>query len=286
MKLKILFRIGSLLQTISKHRKPILFGEKGRKDEFKLVYFSGLNGLDYLNASLDSIGVSWKMLPDVVIISDGSSIVEMRKKIRPWPGHVEVIDWSTCAAYFKSKGNFNLARYAENELWGKKFVSILYCFEHFKTLYSDTDVLWFNEPRLANDPAPFMCMSSDIEQCFSEPMFAALGEDLADCPALNAGVIYGHGDFSAYGKWQEMCEFLAERPDNRTEQTGFAILANTFGSIWSLNDIVLATDDIQKIQPVRKMNGVSAFARHYVNTKWWLFWRDYFLYVNTKAKAR
>ena len=195
-----------------------------------------------------------------------------------WPRKVEIIDWTICAEYFEEKGNSQLSNYAVKELWGKKFIGIMYCFENWKTLYSDTDVLWLNDPTSSLNieaTAPFIKMSQDIEPCYSQKMIEYLDEQSLDQVPLNAGVIFGSGDFSSLIKWERLCNYLNDKPDNRTEQTAFAILTKYFGSSWTMDEIFLGVDDINTLFSKYFTRYSSILARHYVNTKQWLFWRDY-----------
>ena len=126
-------------------------------------------------------------------------------------------------------------------------------------------------------------MSQDIEHCYSDLMLNHLDEFLIKKKnPLNAGVIYISGDFSKYPKWEHLCKYLETNADNRTEQTGFAILSSYFGEVWSNNEIFLEVNDMSSVFSYRFYK--NFVARHYVNTKQWLFWRDFLLFLIVKLK--
>jgi hypothetical protein len=246
------------------------------------VYFAGGNSLSYLNASLMSVHKYFNLLPEVVIVSDGTEKEIIIDKLIKWPKNIDIIDYSVCAKYFEDKGNKSLAGYAAKDLWGKKFVGLMYCFEHWEVLYTDTDVLWFGDPTSSipiNIKKPFIKMSPDLESCYSTVMLTYLDEKSLEYFPLNAGVIFGTGDFSLFNKWENLCAYLEAQPDNRTEQTAFALFTKYFGHSWPNNEIFLRVDDISSILPIYFPQRLKFIARHYVNTKGWLFWRDFLIFV-------
>lgn len=271
-------RIGKVVRNMygllpKSNRLPSL-----RNSEFCLAYFSGSRGISFLNASLRSVSKTWKSIPNVKIFSDGTKSEILKNSVIEWGGKLEIIGWEECAAYFESKGNVDLSNYAKGHLWGKKLICILYAFEHQKTLYSDTDVLWFKDPSEIlplETHSPTIKMSKDIEYCLSTPMIDFLGLKPDEITPLNAGVIYGHGDFSTHPQWLDICSYLAKHPDNRSEQTALALLTSHFGSAWNMDQIYIETSDMYSIRRKNPSTYKQIYARHYVNTKNWLFWKDY-----------
>lgn len=281
-----------LLKSFAVLRRSHLFKHlkltkiKPLNNSFKLVYFCGKDGVNYLNASLYSVYKNWDALPEILIITDGTPASMIEKNILKWPQKMDIIEWSICADYFRGKNNQNLYNYANKELWGKKFVAVLYCSEHFPTLYSDTDILWFSDPKsIETSTYPILKMGLDIELSFSTEMGQTLNEEnaLLNRP-LNAGLIYAHGDFSSYPKWNELCNYLSEKPDNRTEQTAFAILNNYFNPdiFWSFDEVLIKLDDSNSLKSTIK-HYPGIMARHYVSVKNPTFWRDsvYVLFKKT-----
>jgi hypothetical protein len=79
-----------------------------------------------------------------------------------------------------------------------------------------------------------------------------------------------------------LCKYLADKPDNRTEQTAFAVLNNFFNpdKTFLLNEVLIKIDDAYGF----KFTGSQykqIIARHYVNMKTTAFWRD-FVYMLLK----
>lgn len=281
MKTELLRKIGSSIQLLKLYNLFKFIDDNREKPPYKLMYFCGLKGIDYLNSSLLSVYKNWLFLPDIIIITDGTPVSLIKSKIIRWPRNIEIDTWESCANFFSKKGNSNLFNYANNELWGKKFVSILAVSDKSPILYSDTDVLWFSDPIVSISPSrklPYMKMSQDIEFCYSDSMLKNLNENLIlNEPPRNAGVIYSAGNFSNYPKWEYLCNYLEKNADNRTEQTSFAILNSYFGETWDKNEIFIETEDMSSVFSYRYYN--KFIARHYVNTKKWLFWRDFLLFL-------
>lgn len=254
------------------------------ESSFNLVLFCGTNGINYLNASLFSIYKNWATIPKIIIVTDGTPVDLVRKKMIKWPKDVKIISWTECSNYYKEKGEFNLHKYASRDLWGKKLLAILYCAEKEDVLYSDTDVLWFKDPSnsITNiSTMPFMKMCQDVEYCYSDDLNKELKDEKLFINApLNAGVIFAKGSFEGYPHWEKLCKYLADYPDNRSEQTTFALLTNYFGNSWSKDELMLEVDDMNEIKlNLYKERYKKIYGRHYVSTKSWLFWRDYLLLI-------
>ncbi len=245
---------------------------------FKLVFFCGKNGINYLNASLVSVQKKWDSIPELMIVTDGTPADLIRQKLIDWPREVEIIVWTEAYDYYKNQNNDALAEYGKKELWGKKFISILYCASKYPCLYSDTDILWFSTPKLSlPDTSPILKMTVDIEYCYSDIMLKELDINLRSThPALNAGLIYAHGNFTSFPKWADMCQYLATKPDDRTEQTGFAILNSFFNpsNYFTLNEVLIKIDDEFSLKNTSS-SYKNILARHYVNVKFTTFWRDF-----------
>jgi len=249
---------------------------------YPVVFMCGDDGLRYINACLTSIYLSWDKLPEIIIVSDGTPLARFEKELVKWPRKLEVIPWETCANYFRDKGNADLFKYAVDEVFGKKMVSILYHAEKHPTLYCDTDVLWYSTPREVDMTVsqPFIQMSTEAEEaCYSRDLLEHLGEQRCwQAKPFNAGLMYLNGDFSVYPKWKELCHHLGHAPKNDkfAEQTTFAILNNHFNAerYWSRSEVMIKTDDIYNLKYTGKYYPRIA-ARHYVYTRPTAFWRDF-----------
>lgn len=256
--------------------------ERGSREitPYKLVYFCGKREVDYLNASLISVYKNWDRIPEVMIVTDGTEPGLIQRKLIKWPVKLEIITWKDCAAYFEKTGNTQLASYAAKELWGKKFVSVLYCSHHFPSLYTDSDILWFRDPgHIDTSIKPLIKMSQDIGFFYSEQMLEALQEKKClETTPFCAGLIYTNGEFSSFPKWKELCNYLYTLPDHRTEQTSFAIFNNYFNQdqYYSNKDILIRIDDTYSLKYTLKDNP-DIKARHYVSVKHTTYWRDFLI---------
>ena len=261
---------------------------------YKLVFMSGREGLGYMNASLISIYLTWDKLPEIIVVSDGTSLSKFEKEMIRWPRKVDILSWKDSAAWFAGKGNEDIARYAHNVVYGKKLVSLLHLAEQFPFLYSDTDVLWYGSPEEPDikGSAPFIKMGQDVDKGFyTDELIVHLGEEkcVANTP-FNSGLMYLHGDFSGYPKWKELCQYLSTRQAVRgqdfSEQTAFAILNNHFNTNtwWGPDEILIRTDDEFQLGYTGK-NSPGIMARHYVHTRRTAFWRD-FIYMCGGKRAK
>jgi len=282
-------KLGSIIRrSLSYKRKtPPLLQKADPIPGFKMVYFVGEKGLNYLNSSLLSVYKSFTNLPELIIVSDGTPIAKIADGMVKWPVKTAIISWEECAEYFKNKGDILLHQYATDDLWGKKMVAILYCAEKYKILYSDTDVLWFADPTASIDFSKQNTIKMCLDESFSyvEEMVAELGcEDIYETMPYNAGIIYANGDFSSHPKWNNLIGYLSQLKNKSvmkkgwTEQTAFAILNNYFGTYWTKDEMLLEINDHGNFFNKYKKQYSSMYARHYVTTKGWLFWRDYFYY--------
>ena len=254
--------------------------DKRSAPPFKLVYFCGSKGIDFLNASLFSVYKSWTVLPEVVIVSDGTPADVILSKIIRWPRNIEVISWETCALHFKDKGQINVYDYAVKELWGKKFVCIHYCAQMFPTLYCDTDVLWFKDVnKIDTSINPFIQMSQDVHVCYTQAILDTLNvNQYKDTTPFNAGVMYLNGNLSVYPNWEELSNYLALNRNlgGFSEQTANAVITNYFNpkQYWTANEILIKIADKYKFG-YTKWKHKQIIARHYVNNKDITFWRDF-----------
>ncbi|MES1181807.1 MAG: hypothetical protein ABUL44_03340, partial [Flavobacterium sp.] len=167
---------------------------------FKLVFFCGKTGTEYLNASLASVYKSWDTIPEVIITTDGTAPEVIRQKLIKWPKKVEILTWDFCASSLKENGRGDLYEYAAKDVWGKKLVGICYCAQQFPILYSDTDILWFKSPVLETlNGKTLVKMCVDVDHNYSQPLLEALNQThMLTLPPLNAGLIYAGGEFSKF----------------------------------------------------------------------------------------
>jgi hypothetical protein len=279
---RIILRTAKTIQAVNLAQHYKLKEDNRETTPFKLVFFTGASGLNYLNSSLISVHKFWKQLPDICIVSDGTSIDVLKKGLIKWSKKVHIFSWEECALSFKEKGNTYLYDYATNVLIGKKLIGLLYCAEKFPILYSDTDVLWLNSPSgldFDSSHKPQIKMSKDIGFFYTKELLDNLKEQSCfDTTPFNSGVMYLSGNFSVYPKWKALSEYLGTH-DNMgwfSEQTTFAILNNFFNpdNFFTTDEVLIKVDDVYSLKYTRKKYP-NVLARHYVNVKGTTFWRDF-----------
>ncbi|MDQ1141163.1 hypothetical protein [Pedobacter agri] len=278
-----------ILQKLHLYKYFNLKDDQRPTTSYKLAFFCGASGIDYLNACLLSVYLSWDSLPNISIITDGTDPSFLRKNLIDWPKEVEIETWEDAAFYFKDKGDRSLYDIALNKRWpGKKFVSLLYLASKSLILYSDSDVLWFGAPaKIDTMNKPYIKMGKDVDPFFTDSILQDLptANSFRKIP-LNAGVMFLSGDFSSYPYWDKLRENLLQNPDtdNFAEQTAFAILNNHFNGkdFWNEKEILIKIDDMYSLG-YTKPNHESILARHYVSTKNISFWRD-FLHLCIRKK--
>jgi hypothetical protein len=134
---RLYWKFFGLVRKANLTQKIKLLDDPRPATPFKLVYFCGSKGIDFLNASLFSVYKSWKVLPEIVIVSDGTPANVIMEKVLKWPRKFEIIDWETCALHFKNKGQINVYDYAVKELGAKSlcaFITALKCFPLFTAI--------------------------------------------------------------------------------------------------------------------------------------------------------
>lgn len=284
---KVFEKICRLVKDAKPYRFYNIKEDQRTGADFKLVFFCGSYGINYLNASMVSVHKNWKTLPEILIVTDGTPIEKIKSELIAWPKKVDFITWKVAADYFDHLGNTDLVEYANKDLWGKKFISILYCASQFPTLYSDTDILWFATPDIRwQKNKPVLMMSQDLLYCYSDDMLNELRLNEVNArPPLNAGLIFAFGDYSSHPQWPLLCNYLAQKPDNRTEQTSFAVLNNYFNrdDFFPSSEVLIKVDDGYKLN-YTPGEYPSITARHYVNIKSTTFWRDFILMLFKRRK--
>jgi hypothetical protein len=244
-----------------------------------LVLFSGQKGSKMMKAVLLSIYYSWEKIPRLTLVSDGTPKDVFEQALQFWPFPYEVKSWEDCAAYHLEKGRQSLVDYARINRYARKLLAVLAEGESRPIFYCDTDVLWFDQPRL---PAPtpengcVMRISSDNEHFYHLPAIRWLNRyDLLEKPAMNCGVVYLSGSvFENYPEFEAILQFMKIFNEPFSEQTSFALLADRLGDTWTREEIILSTEDTYWPLLPRYLRSGTQSGRHHVATKHSWFWRD------------
>ena len=100
-----------------------------------------------LRESMFSLYTSWKKLPTITVVSDGSwSAADFHPVFSWWPGKINVLSREQIIAEADAAGERELAQYAEASGWGLKVASIVLLARREPVLFVDADILWFADP--------------------------------------------------------------------------------------------------------------------------------------------
>ena len=258
---------------------PKKLSSKREVSDLNVLLFSGQKGGKMLKAVLLSIYSTWEKIPHITIGTDGTPNEYFENIMKFWPFPYQVKSWKELTGFHLAKGGVNLVEYAEINLYARKIVCFLAEAESKPTLYCDTDVLWFAEPRLPARTSPdgfAFRMSGDNTHSYHPPSLRYFKrQDLLEKPALNAGVMYMSGSiYRHYPELENAMGFFKLFEDPFSEQTAFALIADRLGDSWTLDEILLSTKDIHWPLIPRYFFSGDHFARHHVATKNSWFWRD------------
>src|SRR5262245_17540582 len=100
-----------------------------------------------LRESMFSVYRSWKKLPTITVVSDGSwSAADFYPVFSWWPGKIDVLPPEQIIAETDAAGERELAQYADASAWGLKIASIVLLARREPVLFVDADILWFADP--------------------------------------------------------------------------------------------------------------------------------------------
>src|SRR5215216_5999615 len=100
-----------------------------------------------LRESMFSLYRSWKELPTITVVSDGSwSAADFYPVFSWWPGKINVRSREQIVADAEAAVERELAQYARTSGWGLKLASIVLQARQQAVLFVDADILWFEDP--------------------------------------------------------------------------------------------------------------------------------------------
>lgn len=252
--------------------------------DLTLVMFGGREHLPLIRESLASLQAHWAGSPRLHLVSDGSLDASSAAEIISWwPAPARLSDWSAVAEDIAARGEVGrlLARFARREVMGRKLVSIVAGAASGPTLYTDADVLWFDDlQRLGGldwrDGKPAaLKVSQDTQRSYDDRLVPEALPGLADGPALCAGFLMAEGDLLEACELQQVLEFAAREGVGVSEQTIVAEMARQLGgSSWPLSLVESRFDDRYRVTP--SFPKARWVARHYLAPARHLFWHDAF----------
>jgi hypothetical protein len=252
------------------------------KPESHLLYLTiaGRSHWLMLRESMFSIYRSWKNLPTIMVVSDGSwSAEDFYPVFSWWPAKINVLSRQEIIAQANAAGEHELAQYAEASGWGLKIASIVLLARREPVLFVDADILWFADPADLLGPS----------DCWAEPRGARESNchqhrDLAlrfcpkvlEPPFVNGGILALHGELLPADILRVMVqEALRDPKDGAFEQTIIAAAVHKGAGLLPAKINLVAFDDVDRLRH-RNMKREGYYSRHYVNWMRHLFYRDAF----------
>jgi len=231
-----------------------------------------------LRESMFSLYRSWKKLPTITVVSDGSwKAADFCPVFSWWPTKLEVLSREQIITDADAAGERELAHYAEASGWGLKVASIVLLARREPVLFVDADILWFA------DPAPLLGTSDSWAKprgvresnCYQHRELALrFCPEVLKPPFVNAGILALHGEFLPADLLRAMVhEALADPDDGAFEQTIIAAAVHKGLGLLPSKMNFVEFDDIDNFCH-RNMKSEGYYSRHYVNWMRHLFYRD------------
>ena len=233
-----------------------------------------------LRESLFSLYRSWKKLPTITVVSDGSwSSADFYPVFSWWPGKINILSREQIIAQADAAGERELAQYAEASGWGLKLASIVLLARREPVLFVDADILWFKDPADLLGPSEFWARPRGVREpdCYQHSEMALrFCPEVMEPPFINGGIVALHGEFLPAEILRAMVhQALADPTDGAFEQTIIASAVHMGAGLLPGKINLVAFDDIHRFCH-RNMKSEGYYSRHYVNWMRHLFYRDAF----------
>jgi hypothetical protein len=231
-----------------------------------------------LRESLLSLYWSWKKLPTITVVSDGSwSAQDFCPVFSWWPGKIDVLSPDQIIAQADAAEERELAQYANASGWGLKVASIVLLARREPVLFVDADILWFADPADLLGPSEFWARPRGVREpdCYQHSEMALrFCPKVLEPPFVNGGILALHGEFLTAEILRAMVhEALADPKDGAFEQTIIASAVHMGAGLLPTKINLVAFDDIDRFCH-RNMKREGYYSRHYVNWMRHLFYRD------------
>ena len=233
-----------------------------------------------LRENMFSLYRSWKKLPTITVISDGSwSAADFYPVFSWWPGKINVLSREQIIAQANAANERELARYAEASAWGLKIASIVLLARRGPVLFVDADILWFADPADLLGPTDCWGKPRGVSEsnCYQHRAMALrFCPKVLEPPFVNGGILALHGEFLAPEILRAMVrEALTDPEDGAFEQTIIASAVHRGGGLLPEKINLVEFDDIDRFRH-RNMHREGYYSRHYVNWMRHLLYRDAF----------
>lgn len=231
-----------------------------------------------LRESMFSLYRSWKKLPTITVVSDGSwSAADFYPVFSWWPGKINILSREQIIAQADAAGERELAQYAEASAWGLKIASIVLLARQEPVLFVDADILWFVDPADLLGPSNFWAKPRGVMEsnCYQHrEMALRFCPQVLESPFVNGSMVALHGEFLAEEMLRAMVhEALADPKDGAFEQTIIATAVKLRGEFFPEKLILVEFDDVDRFRS-RNVRDEGYYSRHYVNWMRHLLYRD------------
>jgi hypothetical protein len=231
-----------------------------------------------LRESMFSLYRSWKKLPTITVVSDGSwSAADFHPVFSWWPGKINILSREQVIAQAHTAGERELAQYAEASAWGLKVASIVLLARREPVLFVDADILWFADPADLLGPSDGWDKARGVREsnCYQHrEMALRFCPRVLQPPYVNGSMVALHGEFLTAEILRAMVnEALADPNDGAFEQTIIATAVKLRGEFFPEKLILVEFDDVDRFCH-RNMRREGYYSRHYVNWMRHLFYRD------------
>ena len=231
-----------------------------------------------LRESMLSLYRSWKKLPTITVVSDGSWLAaDFYPVFSWWPGKINVVSPEEIIAEADAAGERELAKYAEASGWGLKVASIVLFARREPVLFVDADILWFADPSDLLGPKDSWAEPRGVREsnCYQHrEMALRFCAGVLEPPFVNGGILALHGEFLTPAVLRAMVrEALVDPQDGAFEQTIIASAVHMGAGLLPGEMSLVAFDDVDRFRQ-RNMRTEGYYSRHYVNWMRHLFYRD------------
>lgn len=231
-----------------------------------------------LVVSLLSLHQSSERLPEILVHTDLKTRPEqVRQALAWWPGRLTVRPAAEVLDLARDI-HPGLVAFAHAHRHGLKFCACLTAALNEAVIYSDSDVLWFQDwSKLLNSPTTdtgaYLKMSLDLGRRYSDELEEFWAAFAKQAP-LNSGIMLLRGNLFDACDLGEAVQTATRNPDQFfAEQTLFAIGCRRLGGLqWPAETVHLSSRGY--FLAARHSHPASAVLRHYPGRIRALFWLD------------
>lgn len=231
-----------------------------------------------LRESMFSLYRSWKKLPTITVVSDGSwSAADFYPVFSWWPGKIRLLAREQIIAQADAAGERELAQYAEASAYGLKLASIVLLARREPMLFVDADILWFRDPALLlGDPTSWVRPRGLRENSCRQRQDMALRycAEVLQPPFVNSGIVALYGELMSPELLRSMVQDALPSPqDSSCEQTIIATAVKLGGDSFPEKLSLVTIDDTSSFF-IRNAKQEGYYSRHYVTPARQLLYRD------------